>query len=639
MKTYDNCRAQVCAVLEVLKQTAPDASLLALGQTIFWDEPMKLALLHALREVDPDRKLCFGVHDTDYFARLHARLLPRNAQVFDGGYALLPHNDGTTRSLWSAAGEIAQLFGSETVPTKRMFAQYGGNIERVARSCAEGRHVFIDQLTEAWGWRGLVAREPTPRPVCEITLREIAPALDALLEFGLDGTGALLDDAETRAHACDWAWRIRQRVRQIAQSQPDASLADLYAQLYPELLQALYGGALLETVGFTRTTELLRFNTRTAQLPRFEFVNTFLNPAYRRACEDAYNAAVADTPIYPLHEFGEGALPFDLLIPKLGRGTILLTPRYLCVLTREPQIVRLTEPITDVQGLAQVIEQHWGARCTLVGKALTLITMLAREFVFVFNERGSPYLRFTTRMHQQLRESGVPFRVNPILRLSYPTWDVLAQASCVALRLPEHLAYAFGEPTVCSDEFAKRWRYVVAEQRALLERLSQMRRPRALMQLLAEREGDAWHSRLQEYEASRARLAATVGYWAELLRRQAHALHAERRALIAEIQQHPKRFGELAPRLRDLKTRLKRLNAERLRVANTPEAKGLHARVDALECEAERARLEWIRCAFLTSEGLLLTHARPAAWWFLLLSREWFHACTEGLQARLEPLT
>lgn len=254
MKTHANCRAQVIAVLEELKRTAPNAPLLALGQTIFWDEPMKLALLNAMHEVDPNRKFLFGVHDTDYFARLHARLLPRNAQLFDG-YALLPHNDGSTRTLWSAAGEIAQLFGSETVPTLKMFAQNGGNVERVARSCAEGMGTFIDALTEAWGWRGLVSREPAPRPVYEIPLREVAHALDALLEFGLDGTSALLDDAESRSRACDWAWRLRQRVQQIAQTQPDASLADLYVQLYPELLSALHGGALPETIGFTRTTE------------------------------------------------------------------------------------------------------------------------------------------------------------------------------------------------------------------------------------------------------------------------------------------------------------------------------------------------------------------------------------------------
>ncbi len=637
MKTPDDCQAQLRVVLEELNHAAPDAPLLALGQTIFWDEPMKLALLPALREASPHRAMRFGVHDTDYFARLHSRLLPRNTQLFDG-YALLPHNDGSTRSLWSAAGEMAQLFGSETVPTLKMYARSGGNVERVARRCAEGRQAFVDSLTEAWGWRGLAARDPAPRPVYEIPLREIAPALDALLEFGLDGSCAMLDDPDARARACEWAWQLRQRVQQIATSQPDASLADLFLQLYPDLLESLYGGALPEAVDFTRTTELLRFNTHTAGLPRFEFVNTFLNPAYRRACEDAYNAAVAGTPIYPLPEFGEGALPFDLLIPRIGRGTILLTERYLCVLTPEPQIVRLPAPITDVHALAQVVEQTWGDRCTLVGKAITLITMLAREFVFVFNERGSPYLTRTARLHQNLRAAGVPLQINPILRLRYPTWDALAAAGCVSLRLPEHLARAFGEATLCVDVFARRWRSVVEEQRALQQQLASIRSPRALMRLLAEREGDAWQARLEEYDALHTQLRTTVGAQAQTLREQTHALHAERRALIAEIQRNPKRFSELAPRLRELKAQIKRLNAERVRLADAPEVRQQRARAEELECEAERARLSLIRSAFLTAEGLPQTHARPAAWWFLLLSREWFKACAEGLTARIETL-
>ena len=636
MKPNDNC----CSPLEAfdaLQWVAPDAPLLALGQTIFWDEPMKLALLRWLGQTDPMRRMLFGVHDTDYFARLRTRHLPRGAQVIDG-FALLPHNDGSTRALWSAAGEIARLFGSETVPTLQMFAQHGGHVTRVAGSCSDGQSAFIDALTEAWGWRGLVARDPAPRPVCAVPLHAVAPALDALLEFGLDGSYLMLDDADARARACEWAWAIRQRVQQYAHTYPNRSLADLFVALYPELLESLYGDALPETVGFTRTTELLRFNTRTAGLPRFALVDAFVNPATRRACTDAYNAAVADSPIYTLDEFGEGALPFDLLVPQVGRGTLLLTERYLVVLTPEPQIVRLPAPITDVHGLAEVIEARWGDGCVLVGKAITLVPMLAHEFVFVFNERGSPYLVRTARFLAQLQASGVATRVHPILRLRYPTWDALGAARCVSLRLPSHLARAFNEQTLCSDAFAARWRTVVAEQQRLLGQLARVRRPRELMALLAEREGAHWRERLATYDACLHELAETVGARANALRQQAHALHAERRALIAAIQQHPKRFSELSPRLHALKAQIRRLNAERRQVGRTPEAEALRARVHQLECEAERARLEMIRDAYLTAEGLLQTHARPAAWWFLLIGRAWFEACATGLEARLERL-
>lgn len=638
MKTHDSCSHAVESCLEILKRHAPETPLLALGQTLFWDEPMKLAVLHWLQQVDPNRRLIFGIHDTDYFARLHTRALPKNARTV-GTYALLPHNDGSTRALWAAAGEIAQLFGSETVPTLAMFAKYGGNVERVARHCAEtDPQAYVDALTEAWGWRALVALDTAPRPVCEVPLREISEALDALLEFGLDGTWRMLEDSQARTRACNWAWNLRQRAQQYAEAHPDASLADLFAALYPELLQMLHGLPLPDTVAFTRTTELLRFNARTAHLPRFQIVEAFLNPATRPACEDAYNRAVAGTPIYPLPEFGEGALPFDLLIPGKGRGTILLTERYLSVLTPEPQIVRLPAPVHTVQQLAAVVERTWGDRCTLVGKALTLITMLAHEFVFVFNERGSPYLERTARMHHYLREAGIELPIYPLLRLQYPTWDALQAAECVSLRLPEHLACAFGEPVVCTDVFAKRWRAVVSEQQHLLERLRTTRSPRALMQLLAEREGDAWSVRLQEYDALHARLTNTVGSWAAMLREQTHALHAERRALIAEIQRHPHQFKTLEPRLRALKARIKRLNLERKRVANAPEAKALRTRANQLECEAERAKLELIRCAYLTVEGLHHTHARPTAWWFLIVSPRWFHACAHNLEARLEAL-
>ena len=90
-------------VLGELDRLAPGAPLLALGQTVLWDEPMKGGVALLLKG---KRKFIAGVHDTDYFAKLPS------GERKKGQFKAVPHNDTTTRALWSAAGEFSALFGS-----------------------------------------------------------------------------------------------------------------------------------------------------------------------------------------------------------------------------------------------------------------------------------------------------------------------------------------------------------------------------------------------------------------------------------------------------------------------------------------------------------------------------------------------
>src|SRR5687767_2651655 len=105
--------------LAELQKVAPEAPFLALGQTIFWDEPMKGGILLASQRLGYKRRLVAGVHDTDYFAKLPSG--PRQP----GRFKALPHNDTTTKGLWSAAAEFSTLFGSETVVSREILQSAG----------------------------------------------------------------------------------------------------------------------------------------------------------------------------------------------------------------------------------------------------------------------------------------------------------------------------------------------------------------------------------------------------------------------------------------------------------------------------------------------------------------------------------
>src|SRR3712207_4694454 len=98
--------------IEALRRDYPDAQFLALGQTALWDEPTKATFRRALDAIWPEARLIAAAHDSDYFAKLPGH--PAHKQ--SGKYALLPHDDAGTRGLWSAAGEMSRLFGSEDVP-------------------------------------------------------------------------------------------------------------------------------------------------------------------------------------------------------------------------------------------------------------------------------------------------------------------------------------------------------------------------------------------------------------------------------------------------------------------------------------------------------------------------------------------
>ena len=672
----------VVDVLQALAARCPDAPFLALGQTVFWDEPAKAVWRRLLDAHRPGARLIAGVHDTDYFAKTRAHV--DDAQPF----VALPHDDGRTRDLWSAAGELSALFGSESVPTRAMFLKERVPFDWLAKGYPGGKAQLLADKTAAWGWRGIVHTESHPLIAHDIPVRQIKGALLEQLDWGFGESLACLADAPTRAHAAAVAGQVRGWVLEFLETCDDSCrLSDLYQTLLPRFYALLLGEPPADFAA-TASTALFRFNRETCALPRFGLVGLFLDPRTRPIARAAYDQSVAGLGIYPLDAFGPGAIPFDLVIPGVGRGTLRTTPAALVIETAPREtFVPVPRRITTVAQLAAAVEERFGPDAVLVGKAVTLADMIAAEHLVVFHETASGYTGATRAMNARLAAQGVPLALHPVVRLTYPTWDALAAAPAeTAFRLPPHLTATFGAETLTARDFAARWRTVESECRRLLRESRDLPGPRALMTFLEGRDGVCWCERRAEYDALQETLKGIaaqsetlrgrveehreeIAVWRrerqDLERRKGEdwrhtvqplwrkareasdprdAAHfrreAERQAAIrATAFDAPIRVAQ--ERIAATRFMLSEFRRQRRLLERGPEATAARARLAEIVRDAQMARLDLVRNAFLTAEGLAHTHLRPTAWWLPLVdpTGAWLDTMAAGTQARLEELT
>jgi hypothetical protein len=654
-----------------LDRIAPGAPLLALGQTPLWDEPMKAIIASGVT-----RPMIVGIHDLDYFSRVRSPLSQPAWQI-------VPRNDGATRDVWIAAGEISALFGAEVWPTRQALAEAGVRLDRLLPE-GPARQPMLDRLTEAFGWRGIVRNGPDS-VVCDTPAREVAPALLDLLEWASRQTQAVLVRSQDRKSvratiACD-----AEAVKQFIAECPSGSIGDLFARM----LRGFYEGflsALPPNITVAGARELLAFNRRTADLPRFRFVAHFLDEAESAACRAAYDAAAGESSMNRLAESGEGALPFEVYAPGRGRGTLRVGPAFFAVDFRQPVQWPLAEPVRDVRRLAALLEDALGGGVALLGKALVLPVMLSAEFVMIFNETGSAYLPRTQQMLAAMRESGVRVRVNPLFRMRLRTWDSLSGCG-LALRLPEHLAQAFGKPVLDCKEFSRRWRSAIKEQQRLLRELKSVPGACELVRYLGHDQHDIWFRRLRQCAEANA-LLLRIQRQSDALRHKALDLRAHEDGAAAEIRMIETRRGRMnRERIRPLKRKLAdlpanasageraqldaeyaeaereggalllSLEAKQKELRRFREKRGEIARrlraiergrkatsarrlLFAVERAAEKARLQLVRNALLFSEGLPHADLRPSAWWFPALdpTGRWFERVRRTATFRLERL-
>lgn len=637
-------------VFAELAERAPDAPFLALGQTVFWDEPMKAGVVLAARAAGDHRRFVAGVHDTDYFAKFALR----QQSV---GFKALPHNDTTTRGLWSAAGEFSVLFGSETVVTRDTLARAGARLAKVAAA----RPGYLDHVTEAWGWRGVVGLDSVAQITAEKKLGPLFPELFRTFEWAVDSSLAMVTGPH-RGEAEAARDRVVEMVCRASEGDGVDTLADYYERLLPQMYDLTAGRHV--GVDTTRTSRLLSLDPDNVKNPRFDLVRAFIDPATRELATRAYDDAVRGSEIYTLDRFGTGALPFDLIIPGVGRGTLRLGNRGGVVMTPDPVGFSFKRPPTSLDELAGLICHRFGPGCVLVGKAVSLIGMLAREFVFVFHEGASGYISVSRRFHRALAAGGVDLKLNPVLRVRYEPWDAMTDC-CTWVKLPEPLHRPFGVNELSAPSLAIRWRKVRDEQAVRLEKLAAARRTVELMALLQESLGGMWsclatdygqiHAQLSDLQpfveagkAERRRLAGRI----RETKLKVNALEAEKgrhwrdRVFEKEPAQEDldKRAGynaeidHLCGVVNDLEHEWRQLLAQQEEHLASEAVTRAKQRRDAIALEAEIMRLTLAREAVVATEGLKKAGHRPSAWWFPLIcpGGAWFNATMKGAEMWLE---
>jgi hypothetical protein len=566
-----------------------------------------------------------------------------------------------------------------------MYRAHGVPFDWLRDSDDANRKQFIAQHTVAWGWLGLVQTNAYNLISHDVSLKQISKPLLEQFDWALQTSKSLLDTSSGDEEQTSPQFQIRNWiVEYLANCQDSCRLPDMYEDLLPKIYTLLCSDAALPTA--TKTSKLLKFNSDTCSLPRFELVGHFLHPKTRNAAAAAYNQAVAGSAIYDLDHFGPGAIPFDLIIPGQGRGTLRLTDTEVIIDT-DPDDTRvaLDAPITCVHDLACVLQAALGRDIVLVGKAITLVDMIAAEFLVVFHETASGYTPTTRAFNDRLRVCGINLNINPLIRLKYATWDSLQNVDeTIRFTLPDHLAAAFGKRRISASEFGATWRDIVRNQEDLLSKLAAISSPKMLMDFLAAREGGQWATLRAKYisalEDLRSYRQNTTAIWAKELDHRTrrgelitHRLQLERemgnhwrtviQPLYAALQtaQSDRSASiemELARELNIRSTRYtlplqkiqseaaigrreaRRLRIERRSLERSQEIVEARAKLKAIILEVERARMETVKTAFLTVDGLTHTDYRPTAWWFTLVdpTNKWIDAVRQTASARWEHL-
>ena len=391
-------------------------------QNLFWDAPLKIALL-----AEASYKVLHNVHTADVFSRppekgrgkeTNGAKLSKEAYRPDGNY-----------NCWTATVEAAPFLGRMAIHPDE-FVTRGVNFKSltVASSSLDNA---VEELT-AGDWLG-VHHSQAERVAHGFKIKEIIDAYRQLRKTLLKNMRESVEPAHG-ANVIEVFSRLFCLDDYVDKDWPFAALSAVERMLedYP-----------LDKVRFTTSVD--EYSAEKLNNKASSFLPLFLQH-YPRACQ-AYNEAIKGEGRDAMSSLTDGQLPFYAVV-KNSRG----------------ELVRIDLEYQDGDTLKNVVERtaKQGSVIALLGKANILLIEHLMKGPLVLPEGGSSYSPKAFRFVTLFREAtGVSLPLHPLLRLRFHALDALADIPG-AFRLPNYLREAFSSEWITGAEFAREWRSVVA---------------------------------------------------------------------------------------------------------------------------------------------------------------------------------
>ena len=186
------------------------------------------------------------------------------------------------------------------------------------------------------------------------------------------------------------------------------------------------------------------------------------------------------------------------------------------------------------------------------------------------------------------------------------------------------------------DDALKALKEIAAQSETLRARVEEHRREIAVWQRerldLERRKGEDWRQNVQPLlrKAEASPDANEAASWRKEAERQ----------IAARVTAFDGPIEVARERIAATHFLLAEFRRQRRLLERGPEAAAARARIAGIVREAQVARLDLVRDAYLTIEGLEHTQLRPTAWWLPLVdpTGAWFAAMAIGTKARLEIL-